>query len=80
MKIKDTGRPAGSPTRGNMYPRDEWHKIRCTEGYKKVLAAIKLQDPAGKLSDSDILHEALQMYAIKKLSKKTDIYYVNRMI
>ncbi len=79
-KIKETGRPPGSPNQGNTYPRTEQVNFRATEGYKQTIKALQLQDTAGKLSEADIMHTALQLYAIRKLSKKVDIYWVNRII
>lgn len=79
-KIKDKGRPPGSPNQGNSYTRTEQVNFRATEGYKQTIKALQLQDPANKLSEADIIHTALQLYAIRKLSKKGDIYWVNRII
>lgn len=78
-KLKEPGRPAGAPNRGSTYPRNEECKFRCTEAFNKTIEALQLQDPANKLSKADILHEALQMLAVRKLSKKVDMYWVNRI-
>jgi len=79
-KPKEPGRPAGAPNKGSSFTRDYFTKYRVTEGYKETIRALQQQDPGKKLSEADIMHECLQLYAIRKLYNKTDLYYVNRII
>jgi len=76
-RIKETGRPAGSPNNGNTYPRDQVAKFRVTEGYKETIKFIKELEG---MSEADIILEALQLYAGRKAKTKQHIYYINRII
>ncbi len=67
-KIKDAGRPPGSPNKKSKYARTMEFKTRCSEGFKETL-----QDLAGTgtMSQTDHLHLALQEYAYKRLAAGT---------
>lgn len=79
-KINQGNSRKGSPNKGNGYLRSKGLNILITEGAAETIDALKALDPSGKTSRSDVIHEALQLYAIRKLSDKRDLYYVNRIL
>jgi hypothetical protein len=77
-KIKEPGRPAGSPNAKSAVLRDEvCRQFRCSEGYNKTLEA--LMATGNYKSKSDVLHEALQQLAIKKLQDPAAIWWINKI-
>lgn len=78
LAYKEAGRPAGSANKTSGYPREYISKIRCSEGFKETIRILKDLDP--KKSEADIIHEALQLFAIRKVSNNKDLYYVNRIL
>jgi hypothetical protein len=77
-KVKEAGRPAGSPNMGNDNLRTYRITIRVTEGYMETIQALIEADP--KKSIADIAHEALQLYAVRKVSSKKGLYWLNRIL
>ena len=71
-KNKEPGRPAGSPNKTSGQPRNEGHKMRCSEGFNKVLEGLAV----GKKSKPDILHEALQQYAIRNTEDTKLLFWI----
>lgn len=71
-KTKAAGRPGGSPNKSSGQVRNENYKLRCSEGFNKVLEALAVN---GK-SQPDILHEALQQYAIRNTDDKKIIFWI----
>lgn len=76
-KIKETGRPSGSANKRSGFVRDEKLSCRVTEGFNKTVAALIAV--AGYSSASDVVHDAVQQLAYKKLSNKTDLFYVSKI-
>ena len=72
IKTKATGRPGGSPNKSSGQVRNENYQLRCSEGFNKVLEALAVN---GK-SQPDILHEALQQYAIRNTDDKKIIFWI----
>lgn len=77
-KHKEAGRPAGAPNRGNSYSRTCKTNIRVTEGFKQTIQLLIEAEP-GK-SEADLIHEALQQFAVRKVNTKKGIYWVNRIL
>lgn len=66
---KTSGRPEGSIDKKSDYPRNEiLAQIRCTEGFNKCVD--ELVSKGIYKSKSDVLHDALQQLAYKKLPGK----------
>ena len=59
--------------------RDEWlNKCRATEGLNKTIDA--LMATGAYKSKADVIHEAVQMLAMRKLSKKIDLYWISKIM
>lgn len=77
-KIKEPGRPEGSPNKKSMYVRDEYLNCRVTQGFNKTIEALMATD--AYKSKADVIHEALMHLAHRKLTDKTHLYWVNRIM
>lgn len=71
-KAKAPGRPGGSPNKSSGRARNENYTMRCSEGFNKVLEGLAM----GKKSKPDILHEALQQYAIRNTEDPKIIFWI----
>jgi len=76
-KYKEAGRPPGAPNKKSQYQRTASLNIRVTEGFENTVLALI----AAELykSKSDVLHDALQQLAYKKLTDKKDIFWVSKI-
>lgn len=74
MSKRTTGRPEKAANKGNSQLRDRNKNIRCSEAFNIVLKQL-VKEKVCK-SEADALHEALQLYALKKLSAESDFYYM----
>lgn len=73
---REAGRPRGAIGTKNAFARDEiCTQFRCSSGFNKTVAA--LIDTGNYKSKSDILHEALQLLAVRKLPGT--FYHINRI-
>jgi Arc/MetJ-type ribon-helix-helix transcriptional regulator len=77
-KIKEAGRPPGAPNKKSIYVRDEDLKIRASEGLNKTITALIASGEYK--SKADVIHDAVQHLAYRKLSKKTDLYWMKRIM
>ena len=76
-KVKGPGRPAGAPNKGNETRKEHNLTIRCSEGFLQVLDLLIKTGYKGK---SDVLHDAVQMLAFKKLAgDKAASYWVDKI-
>jgi hypothetical protein len=74
---KFAGRPVGSPNKKSQYPRDEKFKqFRCSQGFTQTVEALKRELSC---SGADVMHDALQLYAFKKLKDSEDILWANKI-
>lgn len=76
-KIKDPGRPGGSPNKKSGFIRDRKLDIRVTEGLDETIKALVAT--GNYKSPSDVVHEAVQLLGLKKLSKKMEMYWINKI-
>jgi len=75
--LKDSGRPKNAPNRKSAYVRDERISCRVTEGLNKTVAA--LIEECGYKSPSDVLHDAIQQLAYKKITDKKSLFWVSKI-
>jgi hypothetical protein len=76
----DPGRKPGSPNTATGNQRD--HTLTATRvsaGFMKTLEHLVELDTTGKTSRADILHEALQLYAFKKVADPAALHWVNKI-
>ena len=77
LTFKEAGRPAGSPNKGTGYVRNISMSFRATEGLQKTIEALIAS--GNYKTKSDVIHEAVQILGFKKLSKKMEIYWLNKI-
>lgn len=76
-KFKTAGRPAGKANKRSGQLRSQETNIRCSEGFNET---IKMLVATGNYSSkADVLHEALQQLAFKKLTDKKGIFWANKI-
>ena len=76
-KIKSPGRQPGIPNPKSAFLRDEiCARFRCSRGFKEVVNELKVV--AGYKSESDIMHEAVQILAARKLP--ADFYWRDKIM
>ena len=76
-KFKEAGRPVGAANLKSGYVRDEKISCRVTEGLNKTVAA--LMEECGYKSPSDVLHDAIQQLAYKKITDKKSLFWVSKI-
>ena len=77
-KKKTIGRPQGSPNQKSKYLRDETCSIKCSQGFNKIIAALKKEHRLK--SKADVIHEAVQQMAFRtKFTDEKDKYFIDKI-
>ena len=76
-KFKEAGRPPGSPNKKSQYQRTASLNIRVTEGFENTLQWL-ISEEIYK-SKSDVLHDALQQLAYKKVTDKKALLWISKI-
>jgi hypothetical protein len=77
MKIKEAGRPPGAANKRSAFVRNHKYQGRCTEGFIKTVQALI---GAGIYkTPADVIHEAVQLLANKKLTTAKDRYWITQI-
>lgn len=74
-KKKAAHRPKGAIGIKSGYPRDEWFKCRCSEGFRQCVKELVIS--GHYKSEADAMHEALQILTARKLP--VTFYYSNKI-
>lgn len=76
-KIKQAGRPEGAPGKRSGYLRNVPFTFKGTEGLEMTIKALIAT--GNYKTKSDVIHEAIQQLAIKKLSEPIEIYWLQKI-
>lgn len=80
MHFQSEGRKKGVANKANVFPRNKrMGAVRITEGFMQTLKNIVEVMPPGT-SQSDVLHEAVKEYGLKKLTSRQHLLWLKKVI